>query len=103
MASPVLSDDDVGSLRPATSANAEWLRAAADRLPLVLAPPISRKNKPRSQAAIPAGHAGATDEGHARAALSALGAGRFKDAIEQYKALLKRERRPEWIAALAEA
>ncbi len=61
---------------------------------------MSRKNKPRSQAAVPAGHGGATDEGQARAA---LGAGRFKDAIEQYKALLKRERRPEWAAALADA
>jgi hypothetical protein len=61
---------------------------------------MSRKNKPRSQAAGPAGHANATDEGQARAA---LGSGRFKDAIEQFKALLKRERRPEWIAALAEA
>jgi tetratricopeptide (TPR) repeat protein len=63
---------------------------------------MSRKNKPRSHTARPAGPAGGstTHEGQVRAALLA---GRFKDAIEQYKALLKVERRPEWIAALAEA
>ncbi len=42
----------------------------------------------------------ATPEARAEAALTA---GRFREAIELYKDLLKRERRAEWVAALADS
>lgn len=56
---------------------------------------MSRKTKPRS--------APTTGPHLAEAAQAAQAASRHKEAIEHYKALLKFERRPEWLAALADA
>lgn len=56
---------------------------------------MSRKTKPRN--------APTTGPHLAEAAQAARAASRHKEAIEHYKALLKTERRPEWLAALADA
>ncbi len=63
---------------------------------------MSRKHKPHASPPRPGAPAATAPdaEGLAQAALAAA---RYKDAIEQYKALLKAERRPQWIAALADA
>ena len=61
---------------------------------------MPHKNKSKSGAAMPAVALGAALEGPAEAALVAS---RFKEAIEHFKGLLKRERRPAWLAGLAAA
>ena len=62
---------------------------------------MSRKNKSKPGSnPPPAVAAGMGQEGQAEAALAAS---RFKEAIEHFKALLKRERRPAWLAGLAAA
>ncbi len=61
---------------------------------------MSHKKKTKPTSVVPGGSAPATLEGTAQAALAAS---RFKDAIEQFKELLKRERRSAWLAGLAAA
>ncbi len=61
---------------------------------------MSRKRKHSKAPATPLGANSAALPGDADAA---LGASRYKEAIEQYKERLKRERRPEWVAGLAAA
>src|SRR5450755_1509238 len=61
---------------------------------------MSRKKKSKPASAV----AGSTDSSSlARNAEAALGASRYKDAIEQFKELLKRERRSDWLEGLAAA
>lgn len=60
-----------------------------------------KKAKPARTAAVAAGQAGSPDP--AELASAALTAGRYKDAVEQFKDLLKRERRPAWLDGLAAA
>jgi tetratricopeptide (TPR) repeat protein len=61
---------------------------------------MSRKKKLKA----PSAGAGSTDTPSlATTAEAALGASHYKDAIEQFKELLKHERRPAWLEALAEA
>lgn len=64
---------------------------------------MSRKNraKPARAAAVAAGQAGSLDA--AELASAALVAARYKDAVELFKDLLKRERRPAWLVGLAAA
>jgi len=64
---------------------------------------MSRKNraKPARAAAVGAGQAGSLDA--AELASAALVAARYKDAIDLFKDLLKRERRPAWLDGLAAA
>ena len=57
-----------------------------------------KKSKPAPGAA----HS-TTQAAPADLAETALGAGRYKDAIEQFKGLLKGQRRPAWLAGLAAA
>ena len=61
---------------------------------------MSRKKKHPKAPATPPAADGAALPGHADAALSAS---RYKEAIEHYKVLLKRERRPAWVEGLAAA
>ena len=58
----------------------------------------NKKTKPA-----PATAHGAAPAAPADLAETALAAGRYKDAIEQFKGLLKGERRPAWLAGLAAA
>lgn len=60
-----------------------------------------KKAKPARTAAVAAGQAGSLDP--AGLASAALAAARFKEAIELFKDLLKRERRPVWLEGLASA
>jgi cellulose synthase operon protein C len=60
-----------------------------------------KKAKPARMAAVEAGQAGSLDP--AELASAALAAARYKDAIELFKDLLKRERRPAWLDGLAAA
>jgi tetratricopeptide (TPR) repeat protein len=61
---------------------------------------MSRKKKSKPSSVL----AGSTDSSSlARNAEAALGASRHKDAIEQFKELLKRERRSDWLEGLAAA
>ena len=60
-----------------------------------------KKTKPTRAAAVAAGQAGSQDP--AELASAALAAARYKDAIELFKDLLKRERRPAWLDGLAAA
>ena len=59
---------------------------------------MSRKKK--GKPAAPAGHGPVAQAGEAD---KGVGAARYKEAIEHFKELLKRERRPEWLAGLAAA
>ncbi len=61
---------------------------------------MSRKRKHHKAPATPPVANSAALPGHADAALSAS---RYKEAIEHYKELLKRERRPDWVEGLAAA
>jgi hypothetical protein len=61
---------------------------------------MSRKRKHLKAQATPPAANGAALPGHIDAALSAS---RYKEAIEHYKLLLKRERRPAWVEGLAAA
>jgi hypothetical protein len=61
---------------------------------------MSRKKRHPKALATPPVTTGAAHPGDADAA---LGAARYKEAIEQYKERLKRERRPEWVEGLAAA
>ena len=61
---------------------------------------MSRKRKHHKAPATPPAANGAALTSHADAALSAS---RYKEAIEHYKELLKRERRPAWVEGLAAA
>ena len=61
---------------------------------------MSRNKKTK---AAPATAHGAAPSAPADLAEAALAAGRYKDAIEQFKGLLKAERRPAWLAGLAAA
>ena len=61
---------------------------------------MSRNKKTK---AAPATAHGAAPSAPADLAETALAAGRYKDAIEQFKGLLKAERRPAWLAGLAAA
>jgi tetratricopeptide (TPR) repeat protein len=65
---------------------------------------MSRKKK-RAKPAAAAGvvSAGPDSTDSAGVADAMLGAARYKEAIEQFKELLKRERRPAWLAGLAAA
>lgn len=60
-----------------------------------------KKVKPARPVAVAAGQAGHPDP--AEVAGAALAAARYKDAIELFKDLLKRERRPAWLEGLAAA
>jgi tetratricopeptide (TPR) repeat protein len=61
---------------------------------------MSRKKKSKPASAV----AASTDSSSlARNAEAALAASRYKDAIEQFKELLKRERRSDWLEGLAAA
>jgi cellulose synthase operon protein C len=60
-----------------------------------------KKAKPARALAVAAGRAGSLDP--AELAGTALAAARYKDAIELFKDLLKRERRPAWLDGLAAA
>ena len=60
-----------------------------------------KKAKPARTAAVGAGQAGNLDS--AELASAALAAARYRDAIELFKDLLKRERRPAWLDGLAAA
>lgn len=60
-----------------------------------------KKAKPARAAAVAAGRADSLDP--AELAGTALAAARYKDAIELFKDLLKRERQPAWLAGLAAA
>lgn len=60
-----------------------------------------KKAKPARTAAVGAGQACSLDP--AELASAALAAARYKDAIELFKDLLKRERRPAWLDGLAAA
>ncbi len=60
-----------------------------------------KKTKPVRTAAVAAAQAGGLDA--AGLASAALAAARYKDAIELYKDLLKRERQPAWLSGLAAA
>lgn len=60
-----------------------------------------KKAKPVRTAAVGAGQAGSLDP--AELASAALASARYKDAIELFKELLKRERRPAWLDGLAAA
>ena len=61
---------------------------------------MSRKKKTKPT---PVVAGGAVSAGPADLAEVTLAAARYKDAIEQFKELLKRERRPEWLEGLAAA
>ena len=61
---------------------------------------MSRKRKHHKAPATPPAANGAALPSHADAALRAS---RYKEAIEHYKELLKRERRPAWVEGLAAA
>ena len=61
---------------------------------------MSHKKKTKPASIVPVGIASASLEGTAQAALAAS---RYKEAIEQFKELLKRERRSAWLAGLAAA
>lgn len=63
---------------------------------------MARKEKHRGKGGKPSPTASDPAALPGRAA-AALAAGQFKEAMEGYKELLKRERRPEWLDALAEA
>lgn len=60
-----------------------------------------KKTKPARAPAVGPGQAGSLDP--AGLAGAALAAARYKEAIELYKDLLKRERRPAWLQSLAAA
>ena len=60
-----------------------------------------KRAKPARTAAVAAGQAGSLDP--AELASAALAAARYKDAIDLFKDLLKRERRPAWLDGLAAA
>ncbi|MDP1646619.1 MAG: hypothetical protein Q8M01_00235 [Rubrivivax sp.] len=60
-----------------------------------------KKAKPARMGAAAAGQGGSLDA--AELASAALAAARYKDAIELFKGLLKRERRPAWLDGLAAA
>lgn len=64
---------------------------------------MSSKKKPKlaHAAAVGSGQAGNLDPAHL--ASTALAAARYRDAIELFKDLLKRERRPAWLDGLAAA
>jgi len=62
---------------------------------------MSRNKKQKPSPAAPRVVPGGIDS--AALAEAALGASRFKDAIEHFKGLLKRERRPAWLQGLATA
>ncbi len=60
-----------------------------------------KKTKPARTAAVGTGQAGSLEP--AELASAALAAARYRDAIELFKDLLKRERRPAWLDSLAAA
>ena len=60
---------------------------------------MQKRAKPARTAAIGAGQAGSPDP--AELAGTALAAARYRDVIELFKELLKRERRPAWLNGLA--
>lgn len=64
---------------------------------------MSRKKKVKTAAPAAIASAGTDSAGAAGLAEAALKAGRYKDAIEQFKELLKRERRSAWTDGLAAA
>lgn len=62
---------------------------------------VKKKNKPARTLVVGAGQAGGLEL--AELAGAALAAARYRDAIELFKDLLKRERKPAWLESLAAA
>lgn len=77
-----------------------YCKSSNIRTPSLKSVSVSRKHPPTGKSPSPA----ATGTGGKESvALAHLEKSRYRDAIDAYKALLKQERRPEWLAGLAAA